>query len=202
MKLSQQRSRQTRDQILAAARDLFARQGFEPTSIDQIAVAAKVAKSSVFAHFGDKANLLAALGLAEIEALARRGRESLTQDDDLTLEEKLKRLFDPWLAYFGREPDFARLYLSQSGLTAGTYTEAFLVICRDLEAQVADLFLSRLPDISTEEALMLSRGAQALFHEAVVFRMSGWLPDQHSAHAMLNAFLATWVAGARHKAGA
>ncbi|QLF70514.1 TetR/AcrR family transcriptional regulator [Peteryoungia desertarenae] len=200
MKLSQPRSRQTREQILAAASRLFAARGFENTSMDQVATEASVAKASVFAHFGDKTNLLAALGLAEIEALARQGRESLTTDDELTLEEKLKRLFDPWLAYFGREPDFARLYLSQAGLTAGSYTEAFLVVCRDLEAQAAELFLSRLPDISPEQALMLSRGAQALFHEAVVFRMTGWLPDQQSAHAMLHAFLATWVAGARQKA--
>ena len=73
MKLRQSRSRQTRDQILGAARELFGRQGYEPTSIDEVASAAKVAKSSVFAHFGDKANLLAALGLAEIEMLAEAG---------------------------------------------------------------------------------------------------------------------------------
>ena len=61
--------------ILSAARDLFSRQGYEPTSIDQVASTAKVAKSSVFAHFGDKANLLAALGLAEIEKLAEAARD-------------------------------------------------------------------------------------------------------------------------------
>ena len=77
MKLRQSRSRQTREQILGAARELFARQGYEPTSIDQIASAAKVAKSSVFAHFGDKTNLLAALGLAEIEKLAETAHTAL-----------------------------------------------------------------------------------------------------------------------------
>lgn len=197
MKLSQQRSRQTREDILATAARLFAAQGFAETSMDQVASEAGVAKASVFAHFGDKTNLLAALGLAEIEALAAKGRDSLAAEENITLEEKLNRLFDPWLAYFGREPDFARLYLSQSALAAGTYTDAFLAICRALEAQTAQLFHSRLPDIDEERALLLSRGAQALFHEVVVFRISGWLPDQNAAHTTLHAFFAIWVAGAR-----
>ncbi len=43
--------------ILAAAKQLFTRQGFEGTSMDAIATAAGVSKLTVYSHFGDKDNL-------------------------------------------------------------------------------------------------------------------------------------------------
>ncbi|THV11115.1 TetR/AcrR family transcriptional regulator [Rhizobium rhizophilum] len=201
MKLRQSRSRQTREQILGAARELFARQGYEPTSIDQIASAAKVAKSSVFAHFGDKANLLAALGLAEIEKLAEAGKAEIARTDDRPLGERLRALLWPWLSYFCREHAFAGLYLSQSALTRGPHTEAFLDLCRVLEDQIAELFRnpSQGPP-SAERALLLARGVQALFHEVIVFEISGWLAPPETAEIMLSQLLDVWIAGAEQTA--
>ncbi|QEE43945.1 TetR/AcrR family transcriptional regulator [Rhizobium sp. WL3] len=201
MKLRQSRSRQTREQILGAARELFARQGYEPTSIDQIASAAKVAKSSVFAHFGDKANLLAALGLAEIEKLAEAGKAEIARTDDRPLGERLRALLWPWLSYFCREHAFAGLYLSQSALTRGPHTEAFLDLCRTLEDQIAELFRnpSQGPP-SAERALLLARGVQAMFHEVIVFEISGWLTPPETAEIMLSQLLDVWIAGAEQTA--
>ncbi|MFN3721346.1 MAG: TetR/AcrR family transcriptional regulator [Rhizobium rhizophilum] len=201
MKLRQSRSRQTREQILGAARELFARQGYEPTSIDQIASAAKVAKSSVFAHFGDKANLLAALGLAEIEKLAEAGKAEIARTDDRPLGERLRALLWPWLLYFCREHAFAGLYLSQSALTRGPHTEAFLDLCRVLEDQIAELFRSPSQGPpSAERALLLARGVQALFHEVIVFEISGWLTPPETAEIMLSQLLDVWIAGAEQTA--
>ena len=42
---------------MAAAVDLFARNGFEGTSVDDIAAAAGVSKQTVYSHFGSKENL-------------------------------------------------------------------------------------------------------------------------------------------------
>lgn len=53
------------DQILAAARRLFTRQGFEATSMVQVAAEAKVGKATVYAHFSNKAELLAAVVASE-----------------------------------------------------------------------------------------------------------------------------------------
>jgi AcrR family transcriptional regulator len=201
MKLRQSRSRQTREQILGAARELFARQGYEPTSIDQIASAAKVAKSSVFAHFGDKANLLAALGLAEIEKLAEAGKTEIARTDDRPLGERLRALLWPWLSYFCREHAFAGLYLSQSALTRGPHTEAFLDLCRTLEDQIAELFRNPSQGLpSAERALLLARGVQALFHEVIVFEISGWLMPPETAEIMLSQLLDVWIAGAEQTA--
>ena len=46
--------------ILDAAKRLFAVQGFDGTSMDQIAAAAGVSKLTVYSHFGDKENLFIA----------------------------------------------------------------------------------------------------------------------------------------------
>jgi TetR/AcrR family transcriptional repressor of mexJK operon len=47
--------------ILEAARQLFTGQGFDATSMDQIASAAGVSKLTVYSHFGDKETLFAAV---------------------------------------------------------------------------------------------------------------------------------------------
>lgn len=47
--------------ILEASRRLFTAQGFDATSMDQIAAAAGVSKLTVYSHFGDKEALFAAV---------------------------------------------------------------------------------------------------------------------------------------------
>lgn len=203
MKLRQTRSRQTRDHILAAARDLFSRQGYEQTSIDQIANAAKVAKSSVFAHFGDKTNLLAALGLTEIEQLAEAGRKGVGIDPEAMLATQIGALLSPWLTYFCREPAFAELYLSQAAIVTGPYTETFMRLCFEVEDQVAALFTRVYPSLTSGEARLYARGAQALFHEVIVFEMSEGLkqsrPNPAPPQQLLSQMLTIWVDGVAHR---
>ena len=47
--------------IVKAARDLFAERGYRATSMDAIAEAAQISRSSVFWHFGSKQGLLKAV---------------------------------------------------------------------------------------------------------------------------------------------
>jgi AcrR family transcriptional regulator len=51
-------ARQTRQAILAAARELFVAQGYAATSLAEIAGAADVARPTVFAAFGSKPAIL------------------------------------------------------------------------------------------------------------------------------------------------
>lgn len=196
MKLSQARSRQTQDQILATARALFAEQGFDQTSIEQVASRAGVAKASVFAHFGDKTNLLAALGMARMDELMAESRAIATEAAKRPPAEHMFLLYEPWLAYFGEEPAFARLYLSQSGLSSGAWTERFVGICHQFERLVAEVVGDRVPGCAEERAVLLSRGLQALFHEVIVYRISGWVDGHAGAATMLRQFVTVWMAGA------
>jgi AcrR family transcriptional regulator len=51
---------QTRERLLAAAADVFARNGYDGTRVAEIAKAAKVSNGALYAHFDSKAELLAA----------------------------------------------------------------------------------------------------------------------------------------------
>jgi AcrR family transcriptional regulator len=78
----EERKSQTRDRVLEAAQDLFLRQGFHATSLEQIAAEAGFTKGAVFSNFESKADLFLALidlrtpqrTAAMDRALARRGR--------------------------------------------------------------------------------------------------------------------------------
>lgn len=52
--LSKHRSEEKHRQILQAAMRLFTEQGFEATSMEQIAQEAKVSKQTIYSHFGSK----------------------------------------------------------------------------------------------------------------------------------------------------
>ena len=52
------RSARKRQTILSAGRELFLSNGYQGTSVDQIAASAEVSKQTVYKHFGDKQELL------------------------------------------------------------------------------------------------------------------------------------------------
>lgn len=73
-------------EILAAARELFLRDGFSATSIDAIASTAGVSKATVYSNFADKNALLVALlaaVTAEATDILRRTTAGLEGDGDL-----------------------------------------------------------------------------------------------------------------------
>ncbi|MGH1554128.1 TetR/AcrR family transcriptional regulator [Streptomyces sp. L7] len=65
----ERKRRQVRDQLYAAALDLFVSQGYETTTMEQIAETADVARATVFNHFSQKVGFLEEWG-------ARRRRAS------------------------------------------------------------------------------------------------------------------------------
>ncbi|MFJ6653049.1 TetR/AcrR family transcriptional regulator [Microbacterium sp. NPDC091313] len=89
--------------VAAAAIELFAEQGFEQTSVEQIAKAAGVSRSTFFRQFGGKEDVV----FADHEELLRELEASLARDHD-----------DPWAAvceacidvfrHFAADPQLAR----------------------------------------------------------------------------------------------
>ncbi|WP_309064652.1 TetR/AcrR family transcriptional regulator [Microbacterium sp.] len=93
----------TRTAVVAAALELFARQGFDATSVEQIARAAGVSRSTFFRQFGGKEDVV----FADHEGLIAELRAFLSEPHD-----------DPWEAvcaaservfsHFARDPELAR----------------------------------------------------------------------------------------------
>ncbi|WP_322769714.1 TetR/AcrR family transcriptional regulator [Frankia sp. Cr1] len=103
--LRERTRRAVRAELMTVAMDLFARKGYDATTIDEIAAAAGVSRSSFFRYFASKEDVvldhLDALGESLAEALAQRpaGEDAWTA---------LRRAFDVLLAYHARDPQGAR----------------------------------------------------------------------------------------------
>lgn len=71
-----------RDEIVQIAAQLFARQGFEATTIREIAKAANILSGSLYHHFATKEDILRDAVLPAIEKLRRRTIEVAESDAD------------------------------------------------------------------------------------------------------------------------
>lgn len=89
--------------VVAAALELFAEKGFESTSVEQIAKAAGVSRSTFFRQFGGKEDVV----FTDHEALLDELRDFLAEShDDLwaAVCESSERVF----LHFARDPELAR----------------------------------------------------------------------------------------------
>ena len=100
----------SKEAILVAAEDRFARLGFEGTSLQQIAEAAGVARSTPAYFFGSKQDLYDAV-LARAVA---RGQEAMARayakgDNDRSVDATVQAYVDALLDFLGHDQNFIRL---------------------------------------------------------------------------------------------
>ncbi|UQE75958.1 TetR/AcrR family transcriptional regulator [Gordonia sp. PP30] len=74
---------QRRQQLIEVARGLFAERGFDGTSIEEIALRARVSKPIVYEHFGGKEGLYAVVVDREMETLLEMVTSSLVENRSL-----------------------------------------------------------------------------------------------------------------------
>ena len=153
------RSARKRLTILSAGRELFLGNGYQGTSVDQIAASAEVSKQTVYKHFGDKQELLLAIVnealdstvtpfLSRVETLG----ETTDLESDLTrlagdylravLQEPVVQLRRLVVGEANRLPELARLYYQQ----APTRTLAAFADCF---ARLHDRGLLHVPEPGT-----------------------------------------------------
>src|SRR5262245_22874559 len=95
-------------EILEAARRVFAANGFNKTTVDQIAEAAGVAKGTVYFYFASKQNLFSAAlrnGLLELFEQAQRQISA-----EPTTAKRLQAFIGARLRYCSENRDFFRIY--------------------------------------------------------------------------------------------
>ena len=83
---------EVRARIYAAARELFATQGFDATTVDEIAHTADVAPATFFNHFHSKQALLSLMTAEVVDHLHAMTVESLVGEGDAI--ERLRRFID------------------------------------------------------------------------------------------------------------
>ena len=103
----------TKQEILEASLELFSVQGFEATSISQIASAVGIRKASLYSHFGSKQAILDTLvkevlkQYGEHSVLARRNWEKDASNLPLTADEAV-RMVQGQLRYLLHDPTIRR----------------------------------------------------------------------------------------------
>lgn len=105
------KKRQTKKAILAAAVELFGTHGFEKTSIAQLAKAAGIGKGTVYSYFKTKQDLLLAFCEDELEYIHEQ-LERRTNRHAPVLEQ-LMTVFMAEFEYVTRNPEFGRLYMQE-----------------------------------------------------------------------------------------
>lgn len=113
----------TRDRILDAALEVFARVGLEASTIEVIAAEAGVGTATIYRHFGDRDGLVQAfIDERSPRRSAREAAAALTGD----LREDLTRVAEALLRGFRERPQIARVILLES-IRGGPWVDRFRV---------------------------------------------------------------------------
>jgi AcrR family transcriptional regulator len=124
-----------RTQLVEIARGVFAKRGYEATSMEEIAAKAKVSKPIVYEHFGGKEGLYAVVVDREMDFVVTRIANAITTG---TPRERVERAALAFLAYVRDQPDGfvvlsrdAPVALARGGMSS---------LLNDVAERVADVF--------------------------------------------------------------
>ena len=129
------RSEEKARNILNAAMELFTRDGFEATSVDDIAAAGGVSKQTVYSHFGSKEDLFA---VAISTNCTRSGIDAEEIDPDEPPESML--------------PELARRFVALITSEEAVAVNAICSVSRDSHPELGRLYYERGP-VATVEAV-------------------------------------------------
>lgn len=192
----QKRTEETRRRILSIARELFDAQGFDATSVDEIATKADVGKGTVFAHFTDKTSLLIAVKIEQLTGLAANMTSDARKEPGTDPVEFMMVMFRPWLELFRADKDFTELFLVQGGLKQGTWTVQFINVCvamgDNIEVALAALVSNGHMRKNTNIKLH-SQGVQAFFYHVIVGYNTGVFEGANDQEELLVMLLENWV---------
>lgn len=127
----------TRAQLLDCARAMFARRGFQATTIRAIAAEAGVAAGTVLAHFPDKSSLLVAAMLDDLDTAQRQAFSTLPRR--AKVDRQLLHLAGVFYRYYARNPDLSRTLLKEMWFVPGDWGRALSAGAAQFTEQVAGL---------------------------------------------------------------
>jgi AcrR family transcriptional regulator len=175
----------TTDFLIEAAGELFARDGFERTTLQAVADRAGVAKGLVAHHFQSKHGLL----LAVVEHYYDRLVQTMREEDDPTLEPRarIRALVDVYFNFMAASSAFPSLLQH----TANRDPEVLVLARRKLsglhdwiERNVLTGLAKRGPLSARQMTLTLSGAVMTYFTTAYLFDERGWRSDPLDPEAL------------------
>jgi AcrR family transcriptional regulator len=146
--------RAVQSELLAVAMDLFLSQGFEATTVDQIAVAAGLSRRSFFRYFASKDDALARALFATGEQIAA---ELAARPGDEAPWQALRRAFDPLLV--GMTADSRALAMTRMMLDSAALHASHQQKQASWRQAIAASISPRLPSQLTDDERRLQADA-------------------------------------------
>jgi AcrR family transcriptional regulator len=120
-----------KETILDAAREVFFKNGFQATTMDQIAEAAELSKGSLYLHFPTKEELYVAIHIEGLELLHDRFRKAVKGVEDW--ETRLRNIGRAYYDFYREEKNYSQiLFLLQHGEIASKVSDEVVETCFDL----------------------------------------------------------------------
>jgi AcrR family transcriptional regulator len=108
----EKRKKLTRAAILGAALHLFGRQGYENTSIDQLACAAGVGKGTIYSYFQSKSEIFLAFCEEQLAFVNQELNEK--SDPDAPLAHRMLTMFMGEFQFLSRNREFGRILMRET----------------------------------------------------------------------------------------
>lgn len=160
----------TRDQILAAAGELFTEQGFSQTSLREIAQRVGITKAALYYHFPSKSDILDALVAPAFEGIRDVLVDWERAEGDLSLwQPALERLID-WM--LDQEQLFVLIDRNIEAIDALAQRSEHFDAHRDFHDRVARLMCDPSRPLIDRLRVVSAIGAAA-----AMFTLGGRLPD-------------------------
>jgi len=182
-----------REQILARAAELFARQGYSATSMNQVAEACGVSKPSLYHYVRDKDQLLVEIAeghVAKLNALVEEVRR-----EPLAPEARLRRLIEAFLDVYSDSQAAHRVLTEDVKFLRDADRERVLAAQRAVVTGFADAVADARPDL--RHADLLKPLTMLLF--GMMNWMFTWLqPGGKLTHAAMAPVVADLFFGGLH----
>ena len=167
-----------REQILARAAELFARQGYPGTSMNQVAVACGVSKASLYHYVSDKYRLLVEIAEGHIDRLRALLDDEIAaagQDPEARLRELIARFM---AAYAGAQAQHRVLTEDVKFLEAADRKRIL-----DGEREVVDAFARAIAAVRPEfAAAQLHKPLTMLLFGMMNWMFTWWRPNGRLGH--------------------
>ncbi len=164
---------QTRERLLRAAADVFARRGYDGTRVADIATEAGLSNSALYAYFASKAELL-------VGALRTHGRRPLEEMVEADPDGPIVDLFMRTGASLRERPDADR-YLVIEALVAARHDPEVAAAMTDYIRERADWMTGLVQQAQLRGEIDATVSARAITHLATSLAIGSTLltPDLH-----------------------
>jgi len=131
----------TRTALVEAAADIFARRGFDGSSLEEIAEAAGFSRGAIYSNFGSKEDLMLAVVERYNQTLVGAFSDTLERAADISQEEMTVSAAALWRDLIRRDPNLTALNLEfrLRALRNPAFRARFLLLLHENDKRIADL---------------------------------------------------------------